>query len=72
MALELKNISYTNILNNISFKIEEGDNISIIGNIASGKSTLCNILNNRLKYNGNYLINNVVVNKSIINNYIYF
>ncbi len=71
MALELKNISYTNILNNISFKIEEGDNISIIGNIASGKTTLCNILNNRIKCDGQYLIDEKVVNKSIVNNNIY-
>lgn len=68
MALELKDISYSNILNNISFKINEGDNLSIIGNIASGKTTLCNILNNRLKYNGSYLINDEVVNKTIVNN----
>lgn len=68
MALELKDISYSNILSNISFKINEGDNISIIGNIASGKTTLCNILNNRLKYNGSYLINDEVVNKTIVNN----
>ena len=68
MALELKDISYSNILNNISFKINEGDNLSIIGNIASGKTTLCNILNNRLKYNGSYLINDEAVNKTIVNN----
>ncbi|MBE6159161.1 MAG: ATP-binding cassette domain-containing protein [Firmicutes bacterium] len=68
MALELKDISYSNILNNISFKINEGDNLSIIGNIASGKTSLCNILNNRLKYNGSYLINDEVVNKTIVNN----
>ncbi len=68
MALELKDISYSNILNNISFKINEGDNLSIIGNIASGKTTLCNIFNNRLKYNGSYLINDEVVNKTIVNN----
>ena len=68
MALELRDISYSNILNNISFKINEGDNLSIIGNIASGKTTLCNILNNRLKYNGSYLINDEVVNKTIVNN----
>lgn len=68
MALELKDISYSNILSNISFKINEGDNLSIIGNIASGKTTLCNILNNRLKYNGSYLINDEVVNKTIVNN----
>ena len=68
MALELRNISYTNILNNISFKIDEGDNISIIGNIASGKTTLCNILNNRLKYDGEYFINDELVNKVKVNN----
>ena len=68
MALELRNISYTNILNNISFKINEGDNLSIIGNIASGKTTLCNILNNRIKYDGSYLINDEVVNNKIVNN----
>ena len=68
MTLELRNISYTNILNNISFKISEGDNIAIIGNIASGKTTLCNILSNRIKYEGSYLINDEVVNNKIVNN----
>ena len=52
MNLELKNVSHTNILYNISFNVELGKHLSIIGGVASGKSTLCNILNNRLKFDG--------------------
>ena len=42
--LEVKNIYYekdnTTILNDISFNVEKGDCISIIGSSGSGKSTL--------------------------------
>ena len=65
--IELKNISYINddnlILDNISIKVKQPDNFTIIGNI-SGKTTLAQILNNKLKKEGNYLINGVEVVKS--------
>lgn len=48
--LEIKNLSYKypigkeNVLEDVSFKIEEGQFVSIIGKNGSGKTTLCNIL----------------------------
>lgn len=48
--LEIKNVTYKypigkeNVLDGISFSIEKGEFVSIIGKNGSGKTTLCNIL----------------------------
>lgn len=58
VILEAKNLTYTysqgtpfevKALNNISFKIEKGEYIGIIGHTGSGKSTLLQILNGLIK-----------------------
>lgn len=48
-AVEVKNLSFSydnkdNILNNISFQIEKGQYVSIVGHNGSGKSTLAKLL----------------------------
>ena len=59
--IELNNISFSygdiQVFNDISIKIKKGRNTIILGNIASGKTTLTNILNNKVSFNGEYLIN---------------
>lgn len=51
--IELKNVSfqyeYTQVLKNISLKVEEGDYLAIIGSNGSGKSTLLKIILGLLK-----------------------
>lgn len=51
--IEMKNVSfqyeYTQVLNNISFKVNEGDFLAILGPNGSGKSTLLKILLGLLK-----------------------
>ena len=67
-TLELKNISFSyednQVFKNLSIKIKKGHNITIVGNIASGKTTLAKIFNNELNVNGDYLINGVEVVKA--------
>ena len=66
-TLELNNISasYINnkVIDNFSFKINKGSNISILGGIATGKTTLVNILGGSAKYDGEYIINGVSITK---------
>lgn len=76
-TLELKNISFSyddiQVFKDLSIKVKKGHNISIIGNIASGKTTLTNIFNYSIKTNGEYIINGVEVvkeNDYVINRYI--
>ena len=68
-TLELRNISFCygdiQVFKNLSMKIRKGHNVSIIGNIASGKTTLTKILNNKIKTDGEYLINGVKVKKNV-------
>ena len=71
MTLELKNISYPNIIDNISFKLKEGDNLSIIGNIASGKSTICNILAGKISVEGYYYIDEKLVDNKVVSNNVF-
>ena len=46
--IELKNVSfqydYTHVLNNISFRVEEGDFLALLGPNGSGKSTLLKLI----------------------------
>ena len=76
-TLELKNISFSyddiQVFKDLSIKVKKGHNISIIGNIASGKTTLTNIFNYSIKTNGEYIINGVEVvkeNDYVIDRYI--
>lgn len=49
-SIEFKNVSFgyrgadRNVLNNISFKIEKGENIAFVGPSGSGKTTLINLI----------------------------
>ena len=67
-AIELKNISFSyqdnQVFKNLSIKIKKGQNISIVGNIASGKTTLAKLFNNKIKAKGDYLINGVEIVKA--------
>lgn len=69
MPITLKNISYTYMkktpyehraVDNVSFEINEGDYISIVGHTGSGKSTLVQIMTGLIKdYEGTVLIDGV-------------
>lgn len=50
------------LLNNVSFKINPGETVAIVGKTGSGKSTICNLLTRFLEIdNGDILINNVSI-----------
>ncbi len=60
-ALEVKNLSFSynedKVLEDINFKVEDGEFISVIGPNGSGKSTLLKLINNLYKpKSGNVLI----------------
>lgn len=64
-TIEFNNVSYgytsTNILNKMSFKINKGQTVSLLGKSGSGKSTIINLmcrLYDVEKGNGSVLINN--------------
>ncbi|MGL4950022.1 MAG: ABC transporter ATP-binding protein [Anaeroplasmataceae bacterium] len=68
--IEFKNVSFafkddnTSLLKNISFKINKGETVAIVGRTGSGKSTICNIITRLLDYdNGSVLIDGVELNK---------
>ena len=72
-TLELRDITYNDVLNNISIKIKKGSNISIIGSSDCGKTCLNNILKYKLKFKGSYLINGVEIsntNKYLVDRYV--
>lgn len=54
--IEFKNVSFkfedddTSLLNNVSFKINKGEVVSIVGKTGSGKSTICNLLTRMLEF----------------------
>lgn len=59
--LEVKNVSFSyeknrQTLNSVSFSVEEGEFVAIIGHNGSGKSTLAKLLNGLLKPNGGEII----------------
>ncbi|MBY0120446.1 ABC transporter ATP-binding protein [Bacillus sp. S/N-304-OC-R1] len=67
MTLELKNISYSykkeelenSIITNLSFKVNQGEFVSLIGRSGTGKSTLLKLITGLIKQDkGEILINN--------------
>lgn len=54
-VLEIDNLSFSygkdNILNNISFKVNKGEFVAIVGENGSGKSTLLNLILSNLTPN---------------------
>jgi len=69
-TLKLNNISLSyddiQVFKNLSLTIKKGHNITIIGNIASGKTSLAKIINNEIKAYGEYLINDKKASKELI------
>ena len=67
-TLELINISASfmnkKVIEDFSFKINKASNISILGGMATGKTTLANILAGNIKYDGVLRINGVDIVKS--------
>lgn len=66
--IEFKNVSFQfeddskTLLNNVSFRINAGETIAIVGRTGSGKSTICNILTRMLEINsGDILIDGVSI-----------
>ncbi len=66
LSVELNNLSYTHpnsddqVLKNISFKIEAGERVAIVGVNQSGKSTLLSIISGLLhNYSGSVLFNGI-------------
>ncbi len=66
--IEIKNISKSfngkKILNNISFKIKEGDSVAIIGQSGVGKSVLLKHINGLMRPNQG----DIIIDKSIVSN----
>ncbi len=74
-SIEFKNVSFSydnkiNIINNLSFKIEKGDKVAIVGASGMGKSTILQLLMKVYnEYTGEILINGINlkdINKSSI------
>jgi putative ABC transport system ATP-binding protein len=67
-SLELKNIyacyNKNKVIEDFSLCINKGSNITILGGVGSGKSTLTEILAGNFKYDGLYKINGVEIVKS--------
>ena len=77
ISLEFKNVSayinQINILNNISFKIEKGQTVYLVGDNGSGKSLIIRILLGFIKYDGQILLGGIDIkklNRSTIRDYI--
>ena len=68
-SVEVKELSYSysenlQVLKNVSFDINEGEYVSIVGHNGSGKSTLCKLLIGLLeKSSGEIVINGLSLNK---------
>ena len=72
-TLELRNITYNDVFNDISIFVKKGHNISIVASSDQGKSALNNILAYKLNFKGIYEINGVEIsltNKYLIDRYI--
>lgn len=68
-AIKLNNLSYSydginNVLEDINITIKKGENIGIIGQVGSGKTTLMNIISGFLEVpNGSLTINDIDMNE---------
>lgn len=68
-TIKLDNLSYSydginNVLEDINITIKKGENIGIIGQVGSGKTTLMNIISGFLEVpNGSLKINDIDINK---------
>ena len=54
------------VLNNISFSVDKGEFIMVVGSNGSGKSTLLNVIAGVLDYYGYVIVNGYSVNKDNI------
>ena len=71
MQIEVKNVSYTyfvskhefyKALDNVSFSVEKGDFVAVVGKTGAGKSTLMQMLNGLLyPTSGGVIIDNFIV-----------
>ena len=67
-SIEFKNVSFSyetksNILNNVSFKINQGETIALVGESGGGKTTICHLIPNFYKVSqGEILIDNININ----------
>lgn len=52
VVLEVKDVSWRNLLRNVSFTVHRGDKVAIVGPNASGKTTLLKILNGLIDHGG--------------------
>ena len=73
-TIEFRNVSVSyaqnKILNNVSFKVEKGDHIAIIGSNGSGKSTIFNLIQRFIDSNsGEILINDVPISHYKLKDY---
>lgn len=73
-ALEVKNVSYKypiaqeNVLENISFSIDKGEFVAIVGRNGCGKTTLCNILRGFIpSFHKGTFTGNVLIHEKNIN-----
>ena len=73
--IELKNVYYSynnekNIINNLSFKINNNSSIALVGESGSGKSTIIKLIMGLIKYNkGNILIDDKELSKLDLNSF---
>lgn len=62
-SIEIKNLKYESILNDISIKFKRGEKILLMGKSGSGKSTLLKLIRGYYQVsNGNIYINNIEYN----------
>ncbi len=66
--LRIKNLQFTYddkvIFKDVNFTLRKGMTLSIIGTTGSGKTTLLKLFNGELDYNGEIIIDGVLVNKN--------
>ena len=73
--IEFKNVYYSynnekNIINNLSFKINNNSSIALVGESGSGKSTIIKLIMGLIKYNkGNILIDDKELSKLDLNSF---